>query len=183
MRHLRILSGILILILIVAFTTQADNKYIGVKKCMACHKVEKLGGLAYTVWEKSAHAKAYQTLLGDEAKKIAKEKGLKTAPNESPECLKCHVTGGGAAKNIDAGFKKEEGVTCEACHNAASGYLTIHSKKTEADKAKAKAAGLVKLEKNEKSCTTCHNSESPSFKGFKFEEMWAKIEHKRPAKK
>jgi len=183
MRHLRILSGILLFTLIVAFTMQADNKYVGAKKCMACHKSEKLGGLAYTVWEKSKHATAYKTLMSAEAKKIAGEKGLKTAPHESPECLKCHVTGGGTAKNIDVGFKKEEGVTCEACHNAASGYLTIHNKKTEADKAKAKAAGLVKLEKNEKSCTTCHNSESPTFKGFKFEEMWAKIEHKLPAKK
>ena len=46
MRHLRILSGILSLTLIVAFTMQADNKYVGAKKCMACHKSEKLGGLA-----------------------------------------------------------------------------------------------------------------------------------------
>ncbi|MBM2840480.1 MAG: beta-propeller repeat-containing protein [Bacteroidetes bacterium] len=183
MRHLRILSGILLLTLIVAFTMQADNKYVGAKKCMACHKTEKLGGLAYTVWEKSAHANAYKTLLGEKAKAIAKEKGMTTAPAESEACLKCHVTGGGAAKNVDAGFKKEEGVTCEACHNAASGYLSIHNKKTEADKAKAKAAGLVKLAKNEKSCTTCHNSESPTSKAFKFEEMWAKIEHKLPPKK
>ena len=183
MHHVRILSSILICVLIMAAVGLAENKFVGVKKCMACHKVEKLGGLAYTVWEKSAHAKAYQTLLGDEAKKVAKGKGLKTAPNESPECLKCHVTGGGAAKNVEAGFKKEEGVTCEACHAAASGYLSLHSKKTDADKAKAKEAGFVKLAKNEKSCTNCHNSESPSFKGFKFEEMWAKIEHKLPPKK
>ena len=179
----RVISGILVLTLVLAFSMQAENKYVGAKKCMACHKAEKLGGLAYAVWEKSAHAKTYQTLLGDEAKKIAKEKGLKAAPNESPECLKCHVTGGGIAKNVDAGFKKEEGVTCEACHGAASGYLMLHNKKTEADKEKAKAAGFVKLVKDEKSCTTCHNSESPKFKGFKFEEMWAKIEHKLPPKK
>jgi hypothetical protein len=183
MRYLCILSGVLLLMLTFSLTTQADNKYVGAKKCMACHKSEKLGGLAYTVWEKSKHARAYKTLLSDEAKKVAKEKGLKTAPHESPECLKCHVTGGGIAKNVDASFKKEEGVTCEACHNAASGYLLIHSKKTEADKAKAKEAGLVKLAKDEKSCTPCHNSESPSFKGFNFEEMWAKIEHKKPEKK
>jgi len=183
MRHLRILSGILLPILVVSFTTQADNKYVGAKKCMACHKSEKLGGVAYTIWEKSAHAKAFKTLQSEEAQKIAKEKGLKAPAHESPECLKCHVAGGGTAKNVEATFKKEEGVTCEACHNAASGYLSIHNKKTDADKAKAKAGGLVKLAKNEKSCTTCHNSESPSFKGFKFEEMWPKMEHSLPTKK
>ena len=166
-----------------AATGLAENKFVGVKKCMACHKVEKLGGLAYTVWEKSAHAKAYQTLLGDGAKKIAKEKGLKTAPNETPECLKCHVTGGGASKNVEAGFKKEEGVTCEACHGAASGYLTLHNKKDDASKAKAKEAGLLFMDKEGKACETCHNAESPSFKGFKFAELWPKIEHKRVAKK
>mgnify|MGYP001301370645 CR=1 FL=1 len=183
MQHLRILTGILLLTLIVVFAMRADNKYVGVKKCMACHKTEKLGGLAYTVWEKSGHANAYKTLLGDKAKAIAKEKGLTTAPEETEACLKCHVTGGGTAKNTDAGFKKEEGVTCEACHGAASGYLSLHNKKTEADKAKAKAAGFVKPAKDEKSCTPCHNSESPGFKGFKFAEMWAKIEHGKPPKK
>jgi nitrate reductase cytochrome c-type subunit len=183
MKHLRIWSGIIGCVLILSLAGNAENKFIGAKKCMACHKAEKLGGLAYAVWEKSVHAKAYQTLLGDEAKKFAKEKGLKTAPNESPECLKCHVTGGGAAKNVEPTFKKEEGITCEACHGAASGYLVVHAKKSEQDKAKAKEMGLVMAEKNEKACITCHNSESPTFKGFKFAEMWPKIEHKLPAKK
>jgi hypothetical protein len=97
--------------------------------------------------------------------------------------LKCHVTGGGAAKNIDAGFKKEEGVTCEACHGAASAYLAPHAKKDDASKTKAKEAGLVMGDKEGKACETCHNDGSPTFKGFKMSEMWAKIEHKLPAKK
>jgi len=59
----------------------------------------------------------------------------------------------------------------------------VHSKKTEADKAKAKAAGLVNPEKGEKFCKTCHNEESPTYKGFKYEEMWAKVQHAGPAKK
>ncbi len=180
---MRVLSSIVVVMVAIAAFGRAEDKYIGVAKCKACHSAEKLGGLAYKVWEKSAHAKGYQTLMGNAAKKIAKDKGLKAAPNKSPECLKCHVTGGGTAKNVDAGFKKEDGLTCEACHNAASGYLSIHNKKTKADKAKAKAAGLVKPAKDEKSCTTCHNSESPSFKGFKFAEMWKKIEHGLPPKK
>ena len=179
MLNLRTLSGLLMCLLIVSFLGRAENKYVGSKFCAACHKGGK-GGTAYTVWEKSAHATAYQTLLGEEAKKVAKEKKLKAAPAESEECLKCHVTGGGKAKNVEATFKKEEGVGCEACHGAASGFKMLH---TKGDVAKSQAAGLVIPEKSEKACVTCHNSESPTFKGFKFNEMWAKIEHGKPAKK
>jgi hypothetical protein len=179
MQYLRILSGLLACTLIVVFSGLADNKYVGAKFCGACHKAGK-GGTAYAVWEKTAHANAYKTLLGDEAKKMAKEKGLKTAPAETEACLKCHVTGGGMAKNVEATFKKEEGVTCEACHGAASGYKMIHSK---GDVAKSKEAGLIKPGKDGKLCETCHNAESPTHKEFKFAEMWKKIEHGKPVKK
>lgn len=178
MKTTQIVLGIVVLAILMPGMSAAQNKFTGAKMCAMCHKAGK-GGTAYAVWEKSEHAKAYQTLLGDEAKKIAKAKGLKVAPSEAPECLKCHVTGGGAATNVEATFKKEEGVTCEACHGAASGFKMLHSK---GDLAKSKAAGLDPGQKNEKFCTTCHNSESPTFKGFKLEEMWAKIEHGLPKK-
>ncbi len=172
--------AVILVTLVVVSVSAADNKFTGAKMCAACHKAGK-GGTAFAVWEKSAHAHAFQTLLSDASKKIAKEKGLKTAPSESPECLKCHVTGGGAAKNIEASFKKEEGITCEACHGAASGYKMLHSK---GDLAKSKAAGMDPGQKDAKFCVTCHNAESPSHKSaFKLDEMWSKIEHPLPAKK
>ena len=180
---MRVLSSVVVFVFVVTALGQADNKFVGVAKCKACHSVEKMGGLVYKVWEKTPHAKAFQTLLGDAAKKIAKEKGLKTAPSESPECLKCHVTGGGAAKNIDAGFKKEDGVTCEACHGAASAWIMIHNKKDDASKAKAKEAGLMLGDKTGKACEGCHNAESPTHKEFVMKDMWAKIEHGLPPKK
>ena len=179
MRYLRIVSNVLVLTFILVFFAHAENKYTGSKFCAACHKSGK-GGTAYAVWEKSTHAKAYQTLLSENAKKVANAKGLKVAPNEAPECLKCHVTGGGTAKNVEASFKKEEGVGCEACHGAASGYKMIHAK---GDMAKNKAAGMIIPAKDEKHCITCHNAESPTHKEFKFSEMWAKVEHGKPVKK
>jgi hypothetical protein len=179
MRTLRTLSSIVVCLLVVSFLGRAENKYTGSKFCSACHKAGK-GGTAYAVWEKTAHAKAYKTLLGDEAKKIAKEKGLKVAPAESEECLQCHVTGGGKAENVEKSFKIEEGVGCEACHGPASGYKLIHIK---GDLAKSKAAGMIIPEKDEKQCVTCHNKKSPVYKPFKFDEMWAKIEHGLPVKK
>ncbi len=174
-RILQFLPAILILTSVAA----GQNKYTGAKLCAACHKSGK-GGTSYAVWEKSGHAKAFQTLLGEDAKRIAKEKGIKGPPSESPACLKCHVTGGGEAKNVEATFKKEEGVTCETCHGAASAYKMLHSK---GDKEKSKAAGLMIVEKTAKFCETCHNPESPTFKPFKFDERWQKIAHELPAKK
>ena len=180
---MKTLNAILVLVVAVfllAGSVAAQNKYSGVKFCGPCHKQEK-NGAVYTVWEKSAHAKAFETLKSKEADEIAKKKGLKTAAAESPECLKCHVTGGGVATNVDAGFKKEEGVTCEACHGAASAYKMIHSKPENLEK--AKAAGLVLPSKTDaKMCETCHNDKSPTFKGFKMAEMWGKIAHQLPKK-
>ena len=180
MKHARIIIAVLVCVCFVLSLGQAENKFVGAKKCAMCHKAKDKGE-AFTLWEKTKHATAYKTLLSEEAIKIGKEKKLAKAPAESPECLKCHVTGGGEAKNVDAGWKKDEGVTCEACHGAASGYMMIHNKPE--NKEKAVAAGLVKPADVKKACETCHNSDSPTFKGFKYDEMWAKIAHKLPAKK
>jgi nitrate/TMAO reductase-like tetraheme cytochrome c subunit len=180
---MRTFTAFLALIAAVLFlggSAAADNKYVGAKFCGMCHKMKEKGE-AYAMWEKSAHAKAFETLKTKEADEFAKKRGLKTPAAESPECLKCHVTGGGAAANVEPTFKKEEGVTCEACHGAASAYKMIH---TKGDLAKSKEAGLFLPDKTDaKFCEKCHNAESPTFKGFKIAEMWAKIEHHGPPKK
>lgn len=170
--------AVIALLVALAFLSSAalaQNKYVGAKFCGSCHKQEKTGAV-YVVWEKSVHAKAFATLKTKEAEEIAKKKGLTKAAAESPECLKCHVTGGGTATNVETTFKKEEGVTCEACHGAASGYKMVHNKPE--NKAKAKAAGLIEGSKTDpKPCQTCHNADSPTFKGFTMDEYWAKIAH------
>ena len=35
---------------------------------------------------------------------------------------------------------------------------------------------------NEKTCTKCHNPESPNYKPFNFNEFWEKIKHPVPKK-
>jgi predicted CXXCH cytochrome family protein len=45
------------------------------------------------------------------------------------------------------------------------------------DKQKAIENGLVMQSDKEKFCTGCHNSESPNFKEFKFDDAWALIKH------
>ena len=113
-----------LLILFVVFFPMmllAQN-YVGVDKCKTCHKKPDQGE-QFTIWEKSAHAKAFKTLQGEEAAKIAKEKGLKTAAYEAPECLKCHVTGYDApADKKESKFSAEDGVQCESCHGPGSEY-------------------------------------------------------------
>jgi nitrate/TMAO reductase-like tetraheme cytochrome c subunit len=169
----RVVVVLVLVVFVAAGMAVAQNKFVGAAKCKACHSVEKMGGLSFKVWEKTPHAKAFATLKTKEADEIAKKKGLKTAAAESPECLKCHVTA--------ADVKKEDGVTCEACHGAASAFLPIHNKPE--NKEKAIAAGLMLPKKDDaKLCEKCHNEESPTFKGFKLAEAWAKIEHKGKAK-
>ena len=173
MRNIMFALALCAVTLLVFGSASAEYKFVGVKKCAMCHKPN-----VYPVWEKSAHAKAFETLKSKEAEEFAKKKGVKGPASEAPECLKCHVTGGGSA----VGAVKEEGVTCEACHGAAEKYLMLHNKKDEASKTAAKAAGFVKDAKEGKACEVCHNAGSPTFKGFKFKEMWAKIEHHLPKK-
>jgi excinuclease UvrABC ATPase subunit len=158
-------------------TIQSDNagqnKYVGVSKCGTCHKSES-AGKQLDIWQNSKHSQAWKTLESPEADKIAKDKGFDTKASETPACIKCHVLG----KDLDPSeftetFDKTQGVQCETCHGAGSEYKAMSIMK---DKPKAIENGLV-MTSGEAACTGCHNSDSPSFKGFKYDEMWAKIKH------
>lgn len=154
---------------------EGNHKYIGVKKCSMCHKSESKGN-QYGQWSSTAHAKAYETLAAPLALETAKKAGVTENPQESPKCLKCHVTGYGEDSGLfEAGFVKTDGVQCEACHGAGGDYKALSVMK---DKAKSIEAGLV-MPTNEL-CVKCHNSESPNYKEFNFEEYYAKINHPRP---
>lgn len=160
-----------------AFTFSGSHEYIGSKSCKACHSNDKMGGTAYKVWEKTPHAKAYETLKSAEADKIAKEKGFKTKAAETDECLSCHVTGMNVkGAKFDKKFDKSEGVGCETCHGAASDYKTKHMK--DVDGALKVGLMLPKADGDAaKLCTECHNEKSPTFKSFDFKESWKKIAH------
>ena len=159
-----------------------DFKYVGAGKCRTCHKKEMIGD-QYGAWQKSAHAKAYETLKSDKAQKIAAERGISGPANEAAECLKCHVTAYGkdASAFATAPLKPEDGVQCESCHGPGSAY---RKKKTMADHALSVAAGLQEPGKDAAICTTCHNEESTGWdpaKGFDYESRKKQIAHKIPA--
>jgi hypothetical protein len=169
---MRITSLVFAIFLVISFTLNAQNKYVGVKTCKMCHQSEKKGN-QFGVWQKSKHAEAMKTLSTDAAKEIAKVKGLKTAAAESKECLECHAITSDEKLTPD-------GVQCESCHGAGSAYKNMAIMK---DKAKAINAGLAEFKDEaaiEKLCRTCHNDKSPTKKEFNFKEMWPKIKHLNP---
>ncbi len=153
-------------------------KYVGIKSCAAtCHKGDSKGR-QLEIWQDSKHSKAFLTLQTPEADKIALDKGFTTPAAETPLCLKCHVLG----KDIDPEelsetFDKTEGVQCETCHGPGSEYKKISIMK---DRQQAVANGLVVHEEGAEFCKTCHNSDSPTFKSFDYDEYWAKIKHTNP---
>ena len=167
----------LLLTPVIFIQAQNGNSFIGVEACGMCHKTEKQGS-QLSIWQNSDHSKAFQTLKTEKANQIAIEKGFKTPAAETPECLKCHVTG----YNVDASmlgkkFKVEDGVQCETCHGAGSAYKDM---KVMKDKDLAVKNGLVMHEKLESFCIGCHNVESPTFVDMNIEEAWLKIKHSVP---
>lgn len=176
-----VLVVVVAVILLAADSLQAQSKngYVGVATCGMCHKTAKQGE-QLKVWEASRHAQAFQTLLSDEAKKIAQEKGIQGGPEKAEACLKCHATGHDVDKSLlGAKFKVEDGVQCETCHGPGSEYKSM---KVMKDQKAAVEAGLILYEKPEELCTKCHNSESPTFKSFDYAKMAEKIAHPVPSK-
>jgi hypothetical protein len=143
--------------LLPALAADPAHNFVGAEKCKMCHN-SPAKGAQFTKWTESAHSKAFQVLASDAAKKIAAAKNIPD-PQKADECLRCHVAGHGAsAAKLTEKYKVEDGVSC--------------------DRVKATAAGLVIPD--EKTCTGCHNQESPTFKSFDFAAMHAKIAHKNP---
>jgi hypothetical protein len=175
------------LVVLAAFLVQtgslaAEEKFtfVGSKKCSICHKKEADGN-QYKIWQESAHAKAFETLGTPEAIEIAKKLGIKTAPQEAPECMKCHSTAWGMSAEalVASKITLEEGVSCESCHGPGSAYAP--KKVMEGVAAGTVEAATVGLTiPTEAVCLVCHNKESPGFKGFDFEKMHAKIAHPKP---
>ena len=74
-----------------ASTGAGKFTFTGAKKCATCHQAQNTGA-QFKQWQGTAHAQAYAVLASEEAKAIGVAKKLAKPPQESPECLKCHVT-------------------------------------------------------------------------------------------
>lgn len=157
----------------------AQNKYVGVKACVMCHRSERQGK-QFDIWYKSKHADAYVTLTTEIADRVAISRGLTKPAAESPECLECHTSAPAMhPETVERTFDFKEGVQCETCHSAGSKYRDISTMRS---KEKSIAAGMRDFRGNtvEKFCRSCHNDRSPFYTEFKFDEMWTKIAHTIP---
>lgn len=163
----------------------AESKYIGADKCKSCHGAVESGD-QHSAWKGTLHAKAFERLSSEEAKKLAAEKGIADAA-KADECVSCHVTAFGVPEDqIKKGFDRALGVQCETCH----GPGEAHMKARFAAAAKGDApAGYVQVPADEiisapteQTCRKCHNEKSPSYKPFCFHEFGAKIRHLNPKK-
>jgi Cytochrome c554 and c-prime len=157
------------------------NHYIGAEKCKYCHASETK--TQYAGWQKTDHAKAFETLGTDAAKKFAKEKGIDD-PQKSDKCLKCHETAFGVAADlIKKGFDPKAGVQCESCHGPGEQHMKARmaaaakSDAPKADEYHPVPEGEIVVQVDQKTCLGCHNSESPTFKPFCYYERTAKIGH------
>ena len=172
----RILS-IAVLVFFAGTALMAQNyKYIGAGKCKMCH-VKAATGEQYNVWLKGPHAGAMKTLAGEESKKIATEMGI-ADPTSDAACISCHSTVASVDKSLIASAKMDEAVSCESCHGPGSMYKGASVMKNQE---LAISKGMIIP--TEETCTACHNEKSPTFKGFNYDEMLAKIAHPNPAAK
>lgn len=185
---MKILNVILILMLLLlsanAFA-QDHPKYVGVKKCKACH-MAKSKGSQFKIWEQGPHANALKTLGTPKAKEYTEKEGISGDPQKADKCLECHQTASTVeADLIDKGFKPGNGVECESCHGPGSLYkaTSVMSAKKWKEDPEGSLAEYIKLGlimPDEKVCIKCHNDRSPAFIGFNFEEFVAKIAHPNP---
>ncbi len=116
-------------------------------KCSECHAE------AYEIWQKSAHANAYQTLV-DKGKQF------------NPDCLACHTTrfeeaGGFTMKDQQ---KELRNVQCENCHGDRTEHL-------------ADPGVASKAVPDVKTCLKCHTEyRCPDFEK-NYNQEWEKIKH------
>ncbi len=111
-----------------------ENIHLGPASCASsvCHgKLAPQDDLnvrldEYRIWTgKDYHSQAYQTLEGDDSRRIAKNLGLKSA-TAAQICLDCHADNVAIEKRGPK-FQLSDGVGCEACHGGAEEWIKSHA--------------------------------------------------------
>lgn len=179
--HPAALTLLAALVLAPSFARAAEgaHAYVGSRKCKVCHIRE------HKSWEGTKMARSFELLkpgVAASAKTKAKLDPKKDYTGDKT-CLPCHTTGYGKPGGfVDLATTPDlAGVGCETCHGAGGTYLQKeHMSLTnkEYKKAALVAAGLVAAVSREL-CDDCHNSKSPFFKDFDFEERKTKGTHEK----
>lgn len=138
--------------------TANGAEYVGNAACAQCH------GGAMKAWEKTVHARAWQTLVDAEAD----PQRYGWPVTRYPDCVHCHVVGYGEQSGfVDAETTPNlRDVGCERCHGAGSRHV---------DDPEAHRLGIARGRRASELCAECHDFEqSPD---FLYDQRWPKIEH------
>ena len=142
------------------------QRFEGVASCAGstCHgRAEGNGAVVrqdeLRLWQEpssrgGAHSRAYAALLTPRGQRIAGSLGLGAA-GSAPACLGCHATPAGARGDR---FQLSDGVGCETCHGAASGWIASHYS-VGASHAGNIANGMIPLDRPQVRagvCLDCH---------------------------
>jgi hypothetical protein len=142
------------------------HQSVGVANCASsmCHgavqpwKGSTIMHNEYTVWLRlDKHAEAYNLLLNEDSRRMAKKLGLKKPAHEEKICLDCHTHNPPANKRGER-FSLSDGVSCEACHGPAEVWIKSHVA-ANATHAKNIQDGLYPTSKPvemAKLCVSCH---------------------------
>jgi hypothetical protein len=140
--------------------------YVGVATCggTTCHGRSEADGAIVRqdeimLWQDpataaGAHSRAWAVLREPRSQEIGRRLGIGD-PSTAPMCLGCHATPAGRR---GARFQTSDGVGCESCHGAASGWLSSHYAVGGTHAANV-SRGLVPLENpraRAAQCLDCH---------------------------
>jgi hypothetical protein len=149
--------------------------FVGVGGCSAsnCHGGDGTRGSLgseYSIWiQEDKHAEAFSVLYNETSQRMARLLKLDKPAHQAALCLNCH------APQNDPPFASSDahgslsalldGVSCEACHGAASDWLGPHVRRDWADKSDDEKAELgfrstKNLWERGKTCADCHVGEA-----------------------
>jgi hypothetical protein len=158
--------------------------FVGAQKCGECHTQ------ALAIWEKTAHAHAFESLDPQHARHGA-ERLHGIARTHDPECLSCHVTGWQPQEYLRfrSGFINQQfaaapeehnleqllaGNQCENCHGPGSQHIELVEAGAEPDVA-GKSVRVTLEQARSTTCVSCHDGDnSPE---FNFDQYWEQVKH------
>lgn len=145
-------------------------EYAGPGTCKNCHLKQ------HKSWKATGMAKTFESLKPEACAEKKTKAGLDPAKDytKDEKCLKCHTTGYGTPSGFPAVVegktwtpeeveraKKNEGVTCEACHGPGSLYWPLKKLNEKFKLAEIVALGATSPPKAEQ-CMVCHVKECPT---------------------
>jgi hypothetical protein len=145
---------------------EAGGAFVGSIGCKSssCHGGAGPKRSQYITWSlKDFHTKAYAVLLNSRSERMAEGLGIGPAQS-SARCTVCHSPMHSVAPSrVTRTAPPDEGVSCETCHGAASGWLRSHTRTdwTYNTRVAAGMRDLKNLYVRSNACVACHQNLAP----------------------